>query len=576
VAHDLVQNDGYVGKLRLSAQNLSKFTTNFLGRAAEFFMFELTTCVRILTELYGSDWQTMIKYQKCNRTDFHAQNAPFEGVTMEIDNNNNNNSARSPPTPASIEIEVETKEDTENQLTEADFEAKYNSDPDEMQMDDIKNDSEATMQIDNDNCNFPAPTRTRSRYENYDDISDDDKILILKSIDSGAVTAKSASDSHKINYSTLRSWLALYRSEHRLPGARGRQSSIPASDTDEIKKAITARINAGVGCERQDVKNIFINAGITTGTSESSISRWLAKNKFSFRMTEVAEKAPPVLTDEQKRYENEVMEERIWYYQCHVYDALTRCGASRVFNLDETLLCGAPKKKISLQIRGKENVRLLPSVNTDRILTAVHTVRMDGGVLPILFLKKGKRYSALSVTALSAHLVNDNELRLTEKGWMRQEMMIEYFGLLAQWVSPPPSAENPIALILDCHDSHRTDGVRLAAYAAHIDLIYVPATQTSRCQPLDRDIFGKLKHCVKCAWKTNWTKFDFFVEYQKQFAAFNPSTVRQAFVDCINIITQNDISNYHHVQSSAESVNAILAIDAQLLQLRDLARAARR
>jgi hypothetical protein len=91
---------------------------------------------------------------------------------------------------------------------------------------------------------------------------------------------------------------------------------------------------------------------------------------------------------------------------------------------------------------------------------------------------------------------------------------------------------------------------------------------TGQLQPLDRDIFGKLKHQVKCMWKSSCDKFEFFEMFQQAFAGFSPQTIQNAFVSCINVINNDDINEYHHENVNAASRAAIMAIDNVLLDLR--------
>lgn len=69
---------------------------------------------------------------------------------------------------------------------------------------------------------------------------------------------------------------------------------------------------------------------------------------------------------------------------------------------------------------------------------------------------------------------------------------------LTQFVAEAkPTADRPIVLILDNHDSHITEANITQAKKLHVHLFGLPKNSTSVTQPLDVGIFGPLK----LAWR---------------------------------------------------------------------------
>jgi hypothetical protein len=76
-----------------------------------------------------------------------------------------------------------------------------------------------------------------------------------------------------------------------------------------------------------------------------------------------------------------------------------------------------------------------------------------------------------------------------EGGWAIENVIVEYL----QWFHTEIAGGQPCALILDVYPTHRTDVVMAAAEESDIELLFVPGGGTSKYQPLDNRIFGKLK-----------------------------------------------------------------------------------
>jgi hypothetical protein len=90
---------------------------------------------------------------------------------------------------------------------------------------------------------------------------------------------------------------------------------------------------------------------------------------------------------------------------------------------------------------------------------------------------------------LKAHRVG-----VSESGWTDNALTEQWFG--EQFI-PQAQARNtsgaPIALLLDGHNSHITDGMITKAYNNNIFLVCLPPKTTHRLQPLDVGVFGPVQ-----------------------------------------------------------------------------------
>jgi hypothetical protein len=76
----------------------------------------------------------------------------------------------------------------------------------------------------------------------------------------------------------------------------------------------------------------------------------------------------------------------------------------------------------------------------------------------------------------------------TPTGWTNEALMTKYGERLSERYHG-----QPLFLVLDVYERHRTEHLRERASELNITLCFVPAGGTSRFQPLDTRIFGELK-----------------------------------------------------------------------------------
>jgi hypothetical protein len=79
-------------------------------------------------------------------------------------------------------------------------------------------------------------------------------------------------------------------------------------------------------------------------------------------------------------------------------------------------------------------------------------------------------------------------IKYAPSGWSTEEIIIEYIGWLQNQVHSAP-----FVLIFDVYPAHDSLRVKQFAEENNIEILYVPAGGTSKYQPLDYRIFGKLK-----------------------------------------------------------------------------------
>jgi hypothetical protein len=220
-----------------------------------------------------------------------------------------------------------------------------------------------------------------------------------------------------------------------------------------------------------------------------------------------------------------------------VRDAIERCGAAMVFNMDETpvSLLDVPVTAV-VATGSKQAAKVATSAKVPTHFTTFPTISAAGDKLPLCAILRGKTPRCLKKVQEGASAdVKKVHLYYSERGWMNEGVMVLYF----RDILLPYTHCRPAALIVDCFQAHWTPAIRDAAAAMNLQLIQVPGGCTAELQPLDVSFNGPLLMKRKQIWAANKLLHPFAIDSaqttieraQQAYAAMPKSQALTAFRD---------------------------------------------
>jgi hypothetical protein len=218
-----------------------------------------------------------------------------------------------------------------------------------------------------------------------------------------------------------------------------------------------------------------------------------------------------------------------------VRDAIERCGAAMVFNMDETpvSLLDAPVTAV-VATGSKQAAKVATSAKVPTHFTTFPTITAAGDKLPLCAILRGKTPRCLKKVRVGASAdVKKVHLYYSERGWMNEGVMVLYF----RDILLPYTHCRPAALIVDSFQAHWTPAIRDAAAAMNLQLIQVPGGCTAELQPLDVSFNGPLLMKRKQIWAANKLLHPFAIDSaqatieraQQAYAAMPKSQALTAF-----------------------------------------------
>jgi len=162
-------------------------------------------------------------------------------------------------------------------------------------------------------------------------------------------------------------------------------------------------------------------------------------------------------------------------------------SAKQVFNIDETGITSVQTPGKIIARRGSKQVGRVVSAEKGCTTTVVCGMNAAGVYVPPMFLFKRKNMNNLLMKHCPAGAVGVP----SPSGWMDSALFITYLKHFITCVKP--SRSNPVLVILDGHQSHKSiDAVELAR-ENYITLVTIPPHTSHRLQPLDLTFFGPVK-----------------------------------------------------------------------------------
>ena len=159
----------------------------------------------------------------------------------------------------------------------------------------------------------------------------------------------------------------------------------------------------------------------------------------------------------------------------------------QIYNLDESGFTTVQKMPKVIAPRGMKQVGQVTSRERGELVTVCAIVSAVGTALPPVFVFPRKKFQA--------HMLNnapEGSLGLvTDSGWMTGE---KFLPVLQHFVKHArPSADNPVVLVLDNHESHLHYPALLYARENNIHIVTLVPHTSNKTQPLDLAVFGPVK-----------------------------------------------------------------------------------
>lgn len=178
----------------------------------------------------------------------------------------------------------------------------------------------------------------------------------------------------------------------------------------------------------------------------------------------------------------------------------------RVFNMDETAMCLAPKGGLFLAEKGKSTYYVSASSDKENI-TTLFTVNASGEIAPPLTIFKYERLPQACIDKAPPGW----GIGKSENGWMTYVSFYEYFTNVFDNYLVDKNIPKPVIVFLDGHVSHLSYELSVFCKNHQIILCCLPPNATHILQPLDVAVFAVLKKqwqkFVK-NWRTNYNGMD--------------------------------------------------------------------
>ena len=177
-------------------------------------------------------------------------------------------------------------------------------------------------------------------------------------------------------------------------------------------------------------------------------------------------------------------------------------GPHQIWNLDETGCTTVQRPSKILATKGCKQVGAIVSQERGTLVTVCCAINALGNHIPPFFVFP--RVKVQDNWLLTAPPGSSATGHPKASGWMTEENFLQYMQHFVKYAKP--SAESPIVLLLDNHQSHTSIEVIDYAKENNITLLSFPQAHCShRLQPLDVGVYGPFKAYYNQA-ADNWMR----------------------------------------------------------------------
>lgn len=159
----------------------------------------------------------------------------------------------------------------------------------------------------------------------------------------------------------------------------------------------------------------------------------------------------------------------------------------RIYNVDETGITTVQETEKIIAPKGQKRVGSVTSWERGKTVTVICAMSASGSFVPPLFIFPRQRHSP--------QLEKDGPLgavyTCSHNGWTNEKIFILWLRHFIKHTKP--TAETPILLVLDNHNSHATLEAWELAKENHVVMLTIPPHGSHRIQPLDVGFYSPLK-----------------------------------------------------------------------------------
>lgn len=119
-----------------------------------------------------------------------------------------------------------------------------------------------------------------------------------------------------------------------------------------------------------------------------------------------------------------------------------------IYNVDETGISTVQRNSRILAPKGLKQVGKCTSAERGTLTTVINACSAAGSYVPPFFIFKRKRMNPLLMKQSNSNMVAS----VSDSGWITEELFVDWLNHFKSFARP--SADNPILLILDNHESH--------------------------------------------------------------------------------------------------------------------------
>ncbi|CAH0723209.1 unnamed protein product, partial [Brenthis ino] len=161
--------------------------------------------------------------------------------------------------------------------------------------------------------------------------------------------------------------------------------------------------------------------------------------------------------------------------------------SNSIYNVDETGISTVQRNSRILAPKGLRQVGKCTSAERGSLTTVINCFNAGGTYIPPFFIFKRKRMNALLMKDSNSNMV----ACVSDSGWITESIFVDWLQHFKAFAKP--SADEPILLILDNHESHISLRAHEFCRKNFIHVLTLPPHTSHKMQPLDLTFHGPLK-----------------------------------------------------------------------------------
>lgn len=171
-----------------------------------------------------------------------------------------------------------------------------------------------------------------------------------------------------------------------------------------------------------------------------------------------------------------------------LYEKYPTLNAGRIYNTDETALTTVQGSNKIIAQRGQKQVGQITSAERGTLVTMCGTINAMGNCIP--------PYLIFPRVHFKENMIKNGPIGAmggaSSNGWITSKLFENWMHHFIKFAKP--SLEDPVLLIMDNHEAHLSYEVIRLAKNSGIILFTLPPHTSHKLQPLDKCVYGPLKH----------------------------------------------------------------------------------